>query len=204
MSFTAVALVLGVMLGFAAGGRVANVKRRGLELVTLLVASVLLQAAAELLDVGDRAGLAMVLVSYVGLAAFALANIKLVGMPIVMVGLLCNLAVITANSGMPVRDDAIVAADAAERDELATLDFGAKRHLESDDDVLAVLGDIIPVRPTQEVVSFGDLILAVGVADVIFRLLKPAEVRARRHDDDDVIEIDGGAVVRRTGRLVDA
>jgi hypothetical protein len=191
MSFTVIALVLGLVLGLVAGGRTRNVNRRSLELVWLLVASVALQVVAELLDVSDSLGLAMVLVSYVGLAAFAVANIKLVGMPVVLVGLLCNLAVITVNGGMPVRADAIVAAGAATAEELDTIDFGAKRHLETGDDVLVVLGDIIPVPLTNEVVSFGDLILAVGIADVVFRLLKPVEVRARRTSDDDA---DSGSV----------
>jgi hypothetical protein len=195
VSFTAVAVVLGIALGLATGGRIANVSRRPLELVSLLAASVALQVVAELTDLGDTLGLALVLVSYVGLSAFAVANIRLVGMPVVLVGLLCNLAVITVNGGMPVRDDAIVAAGAAERDELSTLDFGAKRHLEERDDVLTVLGDIIPVRPAREVVSFGDLILAVGVADVLFRLLRPSGARGRR-ESDAVIDLDEPVDVR--------
>lgn len=182
MSFTVVALVAGVVLGFATGGRPSNVNRRSLDLVWLLTVSVLLQVAAELADLPDRAGLAMVLVSYVGLSAFALANVRLVGMPVVLVGLLCNLTVITANGGMPVRTDAILAAHAATPGEIDALDFGAKRHVETSNDVLTFLGDVIPVRSTREVLSFGDLILAFGIADVIFRLLKPVELRGRRDD----------------------
>jgi len=184
MSFTALALVLGIVGGIAAGGRLANVTRRPLELVWLLALSVALQVVAESLDIHGSAGLAMVLASYVGLAAFAIANIRFVGMPVVLVGLLCNLVVITANGGMPVREDAIVAAGAATRDEIRTLEFGAKRHLEDRTDVVTFLGDIVPVPPTREVLSFGDLILAAGVADVIFRLLKPAEPRTRRERRD--------------------
>lgn len=208
MSFTVVALVAGVVLGLVTGGRPSNVNRRRLELVWLLVASVALQVAAESLGVPDRAGLAMVLVSYVGLAAFAIANSRLVGMPVVLVGLLCNLVVITANGGMPVEADAITAAHAATAEEIATLDFGAKRHLASDDDVLRPLGDIIPVRPTREVLSFGDLILAFGIAGVIFRLLRPVEIRLHGADDDDdvVIDLDAANEARAAERrhLVDA
>jgi hypothetical protein len=201
MSFTVVALALGVILGFATGGRPSNLHRRPLELVWLLAISVALQAGAEALDLSDTAGLALVLVSYVGLAAFAFANIRLVGMPVVLVGLLCNLVVITANGGMPVEADAIVASHAATADELDTLDFGAKRHLAGDDDILTFLGDIIPVRVSREVLSFGDLILALGIADVIFRLLKPVELRRR---DDDVIDVDRPGGVRLARDLVDA
>lgn len=190
MSFTVVALVAGVGFGLITGGRPSNVGRRRLELVWLLVVSVALQVAAESLDLPERAGLALVLVSYVGLAAFAIANSRLVGMPVVLVGLLCNLVVITANGGMPVEEDAILAARVATVGEIQALDFGAKRHLATDDDMLLPLGDVIPVRPTREVISFGDLILAFGIADVVFRLLKPVELRRRVDEDDDVIDLD--------------
>jgi len=185
MGFTAAAVVAGVVLGFAFGGRPSNISRRPLQLVSVLAVSVALQAVAETLDLPDAAGLAMVLVSYVGLSAFAVANIRLVGMPVVLVGLVCNLVVITVNGGMPVDREAIVAAGVATDAEIDDLDFGAKRHLRDGDDVVVFLGDIIPVELTEEVLSFGDLILAFGVANVIFRLLRPPGAR-RRHDDDDV------------------
>ena len=180
MGFTVEALVVGVVLGFATGGRPSNIGRNALELVPLLVVSVVLQLAAELLPVSDTVGLALVLVSYIGLSAFATANIRLVGMPVVLVGLVLNLAVVTLNGGMPVRESSILAAHAATADQIRTLDFGAKRHLARDDDTITFLGDIIPVRPSREVLSFGDLILAFGIADVVFRLLKPVELRRRR------------------------
>ena len=207
MTFTVVALVAGVVFGFLAGGRLANVARRPLEMIWLLVISVGLQIAAETLDVVDRVGLAMILVSYVGLAAFAIANTRLVGMPVVLVGLMCNLVVITFNAGMPVEEDALLASHAATRDELIALDLGAKRHLATDDDVLRPLGDVIPVRPSREVLSFGDLIMAFGIADVVFRLLKPVELRRRdeEEDDEDLVVLDPPRVARPAPRqLVDA
>jgi hypothetical protein len=206
MSFTAIALVVGVLLGIAAGGRPSNLGRRHLRLASLLAISALLQVVAEVFDVPQTAGLVMVLASYAGLAAFALSNIGLVGMPVVLVGLVANLLVIGLNAGMPVRESAILEAHASTRREVHAIDFGAKRHLATDDDRLVVLGDIVPVRPSREVLSFGDLILAFGVADVIFRLLRPVESRRRRAD---VIDVTDAAVVserapRPHARLVDA
>lgn len=195
MGFTVVAIALGVVLGFAAGGRPSNIGRRPLQLVSLLAISVALQAAAEIFDVPDTLGLSVVLVSYVGLSAFAIANIRLVGMPVVLVGLLCNLAVITLNGGMPVRSSSIVAARAADASEVKSLDFGAKRHLATSADHVSELGDIIPVRPTREVLSFGDLILAFGIAGLIFRLLKPVEL-GRRREDDEVVTSDHSSPAR--------
>ena len=179
MGFTVIALALGIVLGLAAGGRPSNIGRRPLHAVTALGAAVVLQAVPQLLDVSGTAGLACVLLSYVLLVVFALANIRLVGMPVVLVGLLCNVVVIGANGGMPVRAEAILAVDRGA--DLADLDFGAKRHLEDGTDRLTFLGDIIPVRPIGQVLSFGDLILAVGIADLVFRLLRPlVPVRRRR------------------------
>ena len=184
MGFTAAAVATGVVLGLALGGRPSNIGRRPLQLVSVLVVSVALQAFAENVDIGDTLGLALVLTSYAGLSAFAVANIRLVGMPVVLVGLVCNLVVITVNGGMPVEREAIVAAGVATDAEIDRLDFGAKRHLE-DDDQLMVLADIVPVSLTSEVLSFGDLILAFGVADVIFRLLRPIGDRRRRSREGD-------------------
>jgi hypothetical protein len=203
MGFTVVALAAGVLLGFATGGRPSNLRRRPLQLVSLLAISALLQVVAEVFDVPDTVGLSMVLVSYVGLTAFALANVRVVGMLVVLVGLLCNLAVIGVNGGMPVRRSAIVAAHAATAAEISSIDFGTKRHLAGDGDALSILGDIIPVRPSREVLSFGDLILAFGIADVVFRLLRPVEL-GRRRRDDHLIDLAGDARRAHADTLVTA
>jgi hypothetical protein len=143
-----------------------------------LTLGVVLQWAPELLGSSEEAAFGLVAASYVALAAFALVNLRLVGMPIVVLGLALNGAVIAVNGGMPVRADAVTAAGLAESVEsVKSLDFGSKRHLEGQDDRMAILGDVIPVRPLGEVLSFGDLVLSAGVGNLLFRLLKPS----RRH-----------------------
>jgi len=178
MGFTAIALVVGIVLGFATGGRPRNVALRPLRGAMALAAAVALQAAPQLPDVGGSIGLACILGSYVMLLVFALVNIRLVGMPVVFVGLVLNVVVIGVNGGMPVRADAILTVDP--KVQLDEVDFGAKRHLEDRSDKLTILGDVLPVEPINQVLSFGDLILAFGVCDVVFRLLKPAGAVRRR------------------------
>jgi hypothetical protein len=78
---------------------------------------------------------------------------------------------------MPVRADAIVAARIVRRDEVKDLQFGSKRHLETSKDHLTFLGDIIPFPGPGEVLSFGDLAMSVGVADVLVHLLRRRSVR---------------------------
>lgn len=179
MGFTGIALVVGIVLGFATGGRPRNVALRPLRGLGALIGAVALQAVPLLPDVTGSVGLACILGSYVMLLVFALVNIRLVGMPVVFVGLLLNVVVIGVNGGMPVRADAIRTVDPHVR--IEEIDFGAKRHLEDRSDKLTILGDVLPVEPIGQVLSFGDLILAFGVGDVVFRLLKPAgAVRYRR------------------------
>ena len=172
MGLTAVALLTGVLLGVAAGGRLASLADVHLRWWGALAAGVALQLLAGPVGVGGRAGTTAVVGSYLCLLAFALANRALAGMPVVVVGLALNATVILVNGGMPVRPEA-VAAVGLDPDELDAADLGAKRHLEGPDDRLTFLGDVLPVRPLSEVVSVGDVVLAAGVAGLLFRLLRP-------------------------------
>jgi hypothetical protein len=49
-----------------------------------------------------------------------------------------------------------------------------------------VLGDVLPIEPFHEVISFGDLIMAFGLANVMFRLFQPAPPLYRKSDDEFV------------------
>jgi hypothetical protein len=166
------AVVAGIALGYAFGGRLSRIGGADLRWLPLLYASAALQFLGSPLR--GMPGLALVLLSFVGLIVFAAANFHYAGMGVVLVGVLMNFLVIAVNGGMPVRADAIVEAGIAERSELDDLDFTAKRHLEHDDDTLIVLADIIPVPagPLSQVVSFGDLVMSVGVADLIVHLMR--------------------------------
>ena len=168
--FIAVAIAAGVVLGLARGGRLANLAETSFRLWPLLLSGLLVQASAAFVE---GAAVPLILVSYGFLLLFAAANFHHAGMGIVLVGIALILAVIAANGGMPVRADAIVAAGVVERpDQIAELDFDPKRHLETPDDRLTFLGDMIPVPLAKEVLSFGDVIMSVGVADVIVHLLR--------------------------------
>lgn len=181
MSLLLLAIVAGLVAGFAAGGRPSNAARRPVRATGALAAGVVFQAAPHLLSTSDSTGLVCVLVSYALLIGFAVANFRLIGMPVVLFGLVLNAGIIVINDGMPVRTDAILSADRDRRPEdIAMLHMDAKRHVATSADHVTVLGDALPLRPVREVVSFGDLVLAAGMANVVFRLLKPhAEARRR-------------------------
>jgi len=173
--FIAAAIVAGVVIGLLRGGHVGNLADASFRLWPVLVLGVAVQSVAAFMSVG---AVVLILASYVLLVLFAGTNLQHPGMGIVFIGIALNVAVIAANGGMPVRADAIVAAGIVERDEIATLDFGNKRHLEGPDDRLTLLGDIVPVPGAEEVLSFGDLAMSVGVATVLVNLLR----RGRRRE----------------------
>jgi hypothetical protein len=172
VGLTAVALLTGGLLGVVAGGRPASLAAVSLRWWGALAGGVALQVLAGPLGLGGRPGTTAVAGSYLCLVAFALANWALVGMPVVVVGLALNATVILLNGGMPVRPEA-VAAVGLDADRISSADLGAKRHIEGPDDHLTFLGDVVPLRPLGEVVSIGDVVLAVGVAGLLFRLLRP-------------------------------
>lgn len=178
MWFLALAVLLGLVAGKLRGGSGSEIASRDLRWVTLLMLGV----AAHLLASGlDLAGASIPLIaSYLLLGAFAVVNLRITGMPIFLLGLALNLAPLMVNDGMPVRPEAVVAANVASPADLDAVDLGAGRHMETSDDSLRVLGDIVPIAPLRAIVSFGDLILAAGLADVVANLMLPIRRRSQR------------------------
>jgi hypothetical protein len=179
MIFTVGALGVGALLGLLTGGRLAHVAGHRLAAGWLLVAGVILHLVAGRLDLGPVGTLGL-LVGYGCLLVFAALNRTLVGIGIVALGLAANAAVIAANGTMPVRTSAVVAAHITDGSRVTTVDYGRLHRQERSDDHLRGLADIIPVPRIHEVMSFGDLILAVGVADLVAHLLHPKHRRRPR------------------------
>lgn len=179
MFFTAVAVVVGLALGLMTGGRLEHLANRRFRAPWLLVAGLVVQVGSGRFG---GATVALVIVSYLLLVAFCVLNLRVVGMGVVVLGLVMNFTTIAVNGGMPVRRSAVVAAGIAEWHELDDLEVHEKRHLQRPDDTLMFLSDIVPVPVLHEVLSFGDLVMSVGVADVLFHLLRPR--RGRRYEEE--------------------
>ena len=171
-----VALVTGALIGLAVPPTERRFKRPRARLVPLVGAGVVLQVLAGRLD--DGPAVLVALGGFACLLVFTAANMHLVGMGVLTVGLAANVFVISINGGMPVRTRALVAADVIRDDEVPGLELHGPRHVERSGDHLVELGDIIPVPVVKEVVSFGDLILLVALSDVAAHL-----VRRRRRQD---------------------
>lgn len=144
-------------------------------MVGLLGAGVAGQLLAGRLD--GNVAVVLAVASLAGLVAFSIANLHLTGMGVMTIGLGLNLFAITANGGMPVSARALVVADIVPAADVASVELRGARHLERHSDSMKVLGDIIPMG--GQVVSFGDLIIAVATVDVIVHLVRRQRRRQR-------------------------
>lgn len=177
MRLAVLALLGGLAAAVALGGRLARLPDERLRWPALTLVAVVLYWAPSLSSASSGAAVALLLCSYAVLLGFALANLRLRGMAVVGVGLALNAMVISANGGMPVDPRAVVAAGLVSPDQLIGVELGPARQWQEADDRLAVLGDNVAVAALDEAVSFGDLVLAAGLANVAFRLLRPAAGR---------------------------
>jgi hypothetical protein len=179
MGFTAIAVACGLVVGLLTGGNIAHLGDHHFRLWPLLVAGVVLQLPAL-----DHFGFTGLLVSYAFLLSFAAANLRSVGMALVVAGITLNIVTIAWNRGMPVRKEAIVQAGMYPRSEVDSLHLDRKHHLERPGrDHVMILADIVPMPlpHLRSVLSMGDLVMSIGVADVLVHLLKPARTRRKAH-----------------------
>lgn len=139
----------------------------------LLAGGVIGQLVAGQLD--GNAALVLAVVSLAALIAFSVVNLHLTGMGVMTIGLGLNLFAIMTNGGMPVSARALVAADIVPAADVWSVELRGARHLERANDPMKLFGDIIPMG--QQVVSFGDLIIAVATVDVIAHLVRRQKPR---------------------------
>lgn len=180
MSLMPLALIAGLAAGLITRGRLSNLGDRTFSLWPALLLGALVQLVGQTGVAGDRS-YALVAASFSLLALFAAANLRYAGMGVVLVGLLMNVATIAVNRGMPVSRAAIVASGIVEGGtDVGQIDLKAKRHLMTGEDTLYWLSDIVPVRLLGgQVLSFGDLVMSVGVVDLVANLLHPFPRRRR-------------------------
>jgi hypothetical protein len=166
-------VVVAVVAGIVGGGSVRALEHTRIHWWGLGIAGLALQAApvASLPQVPARVAVPLLLVSYALLMVVILLNRRLPASSAIALGLALNVAVIGANAGMPVSPDAIRAAGGSAAPPGVRLD--AKRHVMEEGDVIAILGDVIPIPPPiAVVVSVGDLLLYGGLAWLVFQAMR--------------------------------
>ena len=116
-------------------------------------------------------GFGLLVASYVLVLAFCARNLVLRGMSIVLIGVACNALVIVLNQGMPVKFPP------ASRNKPWALPT-VKHHPQQPGERLLILSDIIDVKhPFDTVMSYGDLILAVGLCDLSYNASRDPQRR---------------------------
>lgn len=169
MSFFVFVLAVALGVALLTGGSLAQILATRLRATAALFLALAIQVALDLFWSGPAGGVSrfLLVVSYLLLLGFCAANVHLKGMGVVAFGIALNALVITVNNGMPIRTD-------------PSFEETVKHHSERPSDSLTFLGDIIVLRPLNQALSFGDLIMLVGLVDVlIHRSRTPVSTRRR-------------------------
>ncbi len=184
-------VVLSVCLGYVFGGRLDRLEALrprwwGLVILGLGIQFIPLPNGASGTDLLIRT--AVLALSYSLLLTFALVNVRMPGMFLVVIGLACNMTVIVVNGGMPASAQALIAS--GQEDVVAYVrEQGAdKHHLLTDDDQLTFLADVIAVpQPIGQAVSVGDILVYAGLTWLVVATMRgwtpsarPAGSRPRR------------------------
>ncbi len=180
---TLLAVLVGAYVGLARNGRLVNVAHTPVRAKALLVLGVAVPALADRFT--RDVAVPLVIGGLIALFVFAMVNVRVVGMSVMAIGILANLAPTFLNDGLPVRRDALVNAGLASRDDVDRVELSGARRLEEPDQQLRILGDIIPLHETGQVLSFGDLIILIGLADITANLTLRRRRGARSNDADD-------------------
>ena len=165
MKFLGIGLFVACCIPLLSRGSYARLLATRWRWFVLLAGGALLQASVDRFPgaTGNHRGVAIGLfvASYVLLLGFCYGNLIVRGMAVVAIGIAANFVAIAVNQGMPI---------AAPPDWRAAgfANQTVKHHTETSADSLHSLSDIIVVRNLNEALSFGDLIIIVGMCDVTF------------------------------------
>ncbi|MGZ4128597.1 MAG: DUF5317 family protein [Actinomycetota bacterium] len=163
---------LGLIGGFLARGTIDGLKQLDLRLSLVLFLSLLVALLPLFSDSLNEHRRVFQLASFAGILLFLVVNIWTsrgevrAGMVVIAIGWALNFIVIAANGGMPLSRWAY-----EHSGQTAPITYGSggfyrivRAHPGTH---LRFLGDVIPVRGYNEVVSIGDIFLIVGIALVI-------------------------------------
>ena len=170
--FILYAVLIGLVVGFVAGGRLSGLAVLQLRWSWIIVAGLLTQVVLFSEPVSARIGglgPPIYVASTAAVIAAVLANRAITGMWIVALGAISNLTAIVANGGyMPADPAALTALGAAHPTAYSNSTIVA-------DPVLAPLTDIFALPtwvPFSNVFSIGDVLIGIGVVVVIVTAMR--------------------------------
>lgn len=164
--FILYAIVVGVVAGYLAGGRLEGLGSLGFRWAPVALAGLVVQLLVfgPLDSIAADLGTALYLGSTVAVLVAVVRNVRIPGLVLVMAGTATNLAAILANGGVMPADAGAVA--------LAGLDRrpGFSNSAILEDPVLEPLTDVFAIPaavPLANVFSLGDVLIGAGVAIAI-------------------------------------
>lgn len=179
MPFTALVVVVAIVVGYARGGRLSRIADADLGWSWLLFIGLALQLAVDFAaareSLVDPWGTVGLVASQLLVLGWVAANRFRPGMPLVLLGLLLNATVIVANGAMPVDPEAIAAIGLPGAEPLP-----GKHELMTGSTRLPWLGDIFPLPPLRTVISVGDVVLAAGLIPLLNHLMHYRSAVERR------------------------
>lgn len=178
--FVLAVLIAALIVSLLTGGRLRHIENFRLRALPLGIGAFVVQVLIFTPRGESLLGAlvpAFYVLSLVMLIAFLLANLKVFGVPILLVGLLLNVIVIGANGGrMPANPQALIAtgqSSAAERlvrdghaANVVLMGSQTKLNFLGDYIVLPILGDF------GSAYSIGDLVALVGEAALVFGMVR--------------------------------
>lgn len=169
---TLLAIGIGIGLGLYWGGSISNALEWIPPLWQALAGGL---ALTVIVDIVAWSGPFMTFLSVIAtgaLLAFAVINIRIGGMVLVVAGLGLNLFVTVINWGMPVSPSALTSAGIVTAQQAKHLVLTGGRTAGG---ALGFLGDVIPL-PWGQVISIGDVLVLIGLALVVASVLRRYEV----------------------------
>ncbi|HAX05636.1 MAG TPA: hypothetical protein DCX77_08160 [Acidimicrobiaceae bacterium] len=122
-------------------------------------------------------------ISLVLIAITCAMNLHLTGASLILLGTTLNLIPLVLNGYVPVTVDAVINAGITDPESIELVRLGAARAFRSGEETLWFLGAVVPIGWLKEVFSFGDLIVACGLANLGFRVFFPLRETASYYDE---------------------
>lgn len=166
MLIALIAAVVAAVAGRLRGGSLETLAATPFRWPLLLWTGLIVQITFDRWDpqwLGSTGGLVVILGTNALVAGFLVANRRLPGMAAAAAGTLMNVLVIALNGAMPVSRRATDIAGVSLRD------MGVKHEILDSETLLPWLGDVIPVPGLETLISLGDVVLAVGIAWLVYR-----------------------------------
>ena len=176
MLLTIFALLIGLAIGRARGGHFRSLGELRLNQAGLLAIGI--TAALVQAVIGPSLPVLWMLVAYGALILFGIRNLQLTGIIVAMIGIVMNLVTVIANGSVPVSERAL--RSVGEIDGAGQPIIEGIRESTETATSFDLFADIVPVPIFGVVVSLGDLIILVALADITMHVM----LRYREREPD--------------------